>query len=271
LPHTMMSIAGPVAVFTGIFSGVVVIHEAGHFLAARRCRVPVAEFSIGFPGTPVVLKLFRHRETTFTLRLLPFGGFVRLGDVVDSGDVSGTDGTTEPVQEDNTEAFEDLPPCKKAIILVAGSLVNLVAGACLMVATIMITKGLDFLEATTAVTGLMGMVIKETLSALTNCNVNGIVGPVGAAGITRDVLARGLWPLVGLSGLMSISVGIMNLLPVPGFDGWHLGMAGIEAATGKPLSGRFQAMACAAGFAVVVVLMVVVTYHDVTMLLSSCH
>ena len=243
--------------------------------------MPVAEFCIGFPGTPVILTLWRYGETSFTVRLLPFGGFVRFGDDGNTGCAKGTgedsksagsDGEDSiTTGEEGTADFESLPPGNKAAILIAGSLFNLVAGACLMVSAIMAIKGLCFLDATAAVISLAGMVVKETFSALLHCDLSGFSGPVGAAGITRDVMAKGLWPLVGFAGLMSFSMGIMNLLPVPGFDGGHVVLAGIEAVRGRPLSGRFQALAGAASFAVVVVLMVAVTCHDVIIVLSSSH
>lgn len=53
----------------------VIVHELGHFLAARAVGITVLEFGIGFP--PRVAKLFTWRETEFTLNLLPIGGFVR--------------------------------------------------------------------------------------------------------------------------------------------------------------------------------------------------
>jgi regulator of sigma E protease len=62
--------------FVIVFSIVVLVHEFGHFIAARKAGVKVYEFSIGFPFSPKVLTLFRHKETEFTLRLLPLGGFV---------------------------------------------------------------------------------------------------------------------------------------------------------------------------------------------------
>ena len=53
----------------------VIVHELGHFLAARAIGVSVLEFGIGFP--PRVAKLFTWRETEFTLNMIPLGGFVR--------------------------------------------------------------------------------------------------------------------------------------------------------------------------------------------------
>lgn len=53
----------------------IIIHEIGHFLAARLIGITVLEFGIGFP--PRIARLFTWRETEFTLNWLPFGGFVR--------------------------------------------------------------------------------------------------------------------------------------------------------------------------------------------------
>ncbi len=62
--------------FLVVFSIVVLVHEYGHFIAARRAGVKVYEFSVGFPFSPKIVTLFRNKETEFTLRLLPLGGFV---------------------------------------------------------------------------------------------------------------------------------------------------------------------------------------------------
>src|SRR4030067_1406388 len=62
--------------FMTVFTIVVLIHELGHFIAARRVGVKVYEFSIGFPFSTKIITLFKHKETEFTLRLLPLGGVV---------------------------------------------------------------------------------------------------------------------------------------------------------------------------------------------------
>lgn len=251
---SIMSLAGPVAAFMGVLSGVVVVHEAGHYLAARRCGVPVSEFCIGFPGTPVLLTFWRYQETVFTIRLLPFGGFVRFGNAGDT--------------EVDEAVFEELSPGEKTAILAAGSAVNLVAGFTLMVAALMAVRGLGLINSSAAVLGMMRMIVSAVFSSLVHLDVSGVSGPVGTAVVARDVMMKGLWPLVGFSGLLNFSVGIMNLLPVPGFDGWHVTLAGIEAVRGKPFSGRFHAVAGAAGFVFIVALMVAVTINDVTRIIN---
>src|SRR5262245_43263761 len=63
-------------VFLLAFGGMVIIHEFGHYVAARLCNIEVEEFGIGLP-TPRALTLFTWQGTRFTLNWLPFGGFVR--------------------------------------------------------------------------------------------------------------------------------------------------------------------------------------------------
>jgi regulator of sigma E protease len=63
-------------VFILAFGGMVLIHEFGHFIVARLCKIEVEEFGIGLP-TPGALTLFTWRGTRFTLNWLPLGGFVR--------------------------------------------------------------------------------------------------------------------------------------------------------------------------------------------------
>lgn len=62
--------------FIFLLSLLILIHEAGHFMAARRAGVTVEEFGIGLP--PRVRTLFTSRGTQFSLNWVPFGGFVRL-------------------------------------------------------------------------------------------------------------------------------------------------------------------------------------------------
>ena len=50
--------------FMAVFSAIVIVHEFGHFIAARSAGVTVYEFSIGFPFSPRIATLFRHRVPT---------------------------------------------------------------------------------------------------------------------------------------------------------------------------------------------------------------
>ena len=61
--------------FAGALAALIIIHELGHFIAARLCRVEVEEFGIGFP--PRLATLFTAGGTRFSLNWIPLGGFVR--------------------------------------------------------------------------------------------------------------------------------------------------------------------------------------------------
>jgi len=65
-----------IAILLAILVGLVLVHELGHFVMARRAGVTVHEFGVGFPPRAAVL--YRGKETVYTLNWLPIGGFVRL-------------------------------------------------------------------------------------------------------------------------------------------------------------------------------------------------
>ena len=75
LPYAANDILLAIAAFALVLIPAIIIHELGHFFAARLAGISVLEFGIGFP--PRVRRLFTWRETEFTLNLIPLGGFVR--------------------------------------------------------------------------------------------------------------------------------------------------------------------------------------------------
>ena len=65
-----------IAIIILILSFLVIIHELGHLIVAKLCKIRVEEFGIGYP--PRALKLFRFKNIDFTLNWIPFGGFVKM-------------------------------------------------------------------------------------------------------------------------------------------------------------------------------------------------
>ncbi len=94
-------------------------------------------------------------------------------------------------------------------------------------------------------------------------------GPIRIAQISGQVATIGVAALIHLTAVLSISIGLLNLFPVPLLDGGHLLFYGIEALRGRPLSERAQEMGFRIGLCLVLMLMVFATYNDILHLASS--
>lgn len=116
-----------ILIFLAVLSVLVVVHELGHFLAARLVKVKVEEFGLGFP--PRLLGWFkngrghwrtigfraqRHQHTIFSINWIPLGGFVRL---------RGEDGVDRPGDKTN---FANKTIAQRLLIIVAGVVMNII-------------------------------------------------------------------------------------------------------------------------------------------------
>lgn len=93
-------------------------------------------------------------------------------------------------------------------------------------------------------------------------DVEQLGGPVKVAKVSGEVATLGIVALINLMALLSLNIGIFNLLPVPMLDGGHLLYYLIEAVRGRPLSLRVQEMGFRFGFALVMALMVFTLFND---------
>ncbi|MET0438524.1 MAG: RIP metalloprotease RseP [Devosia sp.] len=93
-------------------------------------------------------------------------------------------------------------------------------------------------------------------------DVQQLSGPVKVAKVSGEVATLGIIALINLMALLSLNIGIFNLLPVPMLDGGHLLYYLIEAVRGRPLSMRVQEMGFRFGFALVLALMVFTLFND---------
>ena len=94
-------------------------------------------------------------------------------------------------------------------------------------------------------------------------------GPLRIAQISGQVATIGLAALINLAAVLSISIGLLNLFPVPLLDGGHLLFYAVEAVRGRPLSERAQEMGFRIGLGLVLMLMVFATYNDILHLAAS--
>jgi len=88
-------------------------------------------------------------------------------------------------------------------------------------------------------------------------------GPIRIAEVSGDAADDGFASLMRLTAILSASIGLINLFPIPVLDGGHLLFYAIEAVRGRPLSERMQEIGLTIGLAMVVMLMVYATYNDV--------
>ena len=116
-----------VLIFLAVLSVLVVVHELGHFLAARLAKVEVEEFGLGFPPRlvgwfkngrghwrAVSWRSKKHHHTIFSLNWIPLGGFVRL---------RGEDGVERPGDQSN---FANKTIGQRILIIVAGVVMNII-------------------------------------------------------------------------------------------------------------------------------------------------
>lgn len=92
-------------------------------------------------------------------------------------------------------------------------------------------------------------------------------GPVRVAKISGDVATLGILALLQLAAVISVSIGMINLFPIPMLDGGHLVYYAFEAIRGKPLSEKVQEMGFRVGLSMVLGLMVFATWNDITNLM----
>jgi regulator of sigma E protease len=83
------------------------------------------------------------------------------------------------------------------------------------------------------------------------------------------VASVSLVALVHMAAVLSVSIGLLNLFPIPLLDGGHLLFYSIEAMRGRPLSERAQEVGFRIGFAIVLMLMIFATFNDIVHLAAS--
>jgi len=89
-------------------------------------------------------------------------------------------------------------------------------------------------------------------------------GPLRVAEVSAQVATIGFVALINLAAILSISIGLINLFPVPMLDGGHLLFFALEAIRGRPLSERAQDIGFRIGFVAIVLLMVFATSNDIS-------
>ena len=102
-----------------------------------------------------------------------------------------------------------------------------------------------------------------------NFKLDDLGGPVRTAQVTSQIAERGLTELTSWVALLSLYLGIFNLLPIPALDGSRLLFLGLEAVRGRPVDPNRESMVHFIGFAMLMLLMLAVTYNDILRLVRG--
>lgn len=229
-----------------ILGFLVLIHETGHFIVARLCKVKVKEFAIGF-GPTIWNK--QGKETKYALRLIPLGGFVSMEGEEERSDAEGS--------------FSKSSVPKRIAIVAAGGIVNIIFAIIVYMLLITIITGGDFGRAISS-TGNFAFSIVESLKLLFSggVTVDQLMGPVGISEVVAKT--NGLSEFVYILAVISMSLGVTNLLPFPPLDGGKIVLLLIEAIRRKPLKELTELRIQMLGFLLLITLSVYVTYNDIT-------
>ena len=231
----------------------IIIHEGGHFITAKLCKVKVNEFSIGF-GPKLFTK--QGKETKYELRLIPFGGFVNM------------EGEEEHSDKEGSFSKASIP--KRFIIICAGALVNIIFGILIYMVLIIIRyyiiKEPNFLEAVSYGFYSTGILLQAMLDSIVqlfsgNVSMNDMVGPVGISQMVSQT--TGLAQFIYLLAIISVSLGVTNLLPFVPLDGGKAVLLILEGIRKKPLKEETELKFQSAGFLLLIVFSIFVAYNDI--------
>ncbi len=344
------------------FCAIIIIHEMGHFFAAKACGMKVSEFSLGM-GPRIFKK--QGKETLYTVKLLPIGGSVQLG---------------EDEESDDPRSFRNRPVWQRIVVLAAGPVMNLILGiiVCAIVILVsgkVVSSRIDSFRGETPVSNQYLQVGDEILEinghtiwsymdisyALQNSamkadpqqeymtydfkvkrggetvtlnnvqfalnpgedgkssvifdfyvsayhvdfgnifvysfkeaatygrlvwvslidllkgtyGLNELSGPVGTVSVISQTATAGanfkenVINLMSMIALITINLGIFNLLPIPALDGSRIIFLIIELIRRKPMKPEHEGMVHFIGFAALMVLMLVVTFNDIVRLITG--
>lgn len=234
----------------------ILIHEGGHCIVAKLCKVKVNEFAIGF-GKVIWQK--QGKETKYSLRMIPLGGFCSMEGEEEASDSEGS--------------FSKASIWKRIAIVVAGAAVNIIFG--IIVYFILVsTVGLQFADPTKDTflnriyyggqrTGAFIGSIFESIKMLFTGGVK-TDQMVGIVGISEVVVQTSkLVDYIYLLSVISVSLGVTNLLPIPALDGGKILVLLIEIIRRKPMKVETEAKIQLIGFSILIALSLFVTYNDI--------
>lgn len=325
-----------------LFLVLIIIHEFGHFIAAKLMGVRVNEFAVGFGPK---LFSFKGKETKYAFNLIPLGGYCAMeGEDEESGD---------------EKAFCNKPAWRRFVIVIMGALFNLLLGLIIVAITLApesafasttigefqenalsrqtglaiddkilevdgrkifsiydlnyaftnipdgkvditvlrdgeekllrdvtfeteTADGISYLTWDFKVYGIkktVGSYIEQTFkTTVSYCaiiwrtlldmlggkyGISAVSGPVGVTVAIADAAKQSLMNLLPMMALITVNLGIFNLLPIPALDGGRLMFILIEMIIRKPVPQKYESIIHAVGFVLLIGLMILIAAKDI--------
>src|SRR5436189_220601 len=276
---------GYIVPFLFVLTIVVFFHELGHFLVARWAGVKVLTFSLGF-GPELVGFNDRH-GTRWKISAIPLGGYVKFFGDDSEASTPSSETLANMTAEERAGSFHHKKVGPRAAIVAAGPIANFLLAIVIFTCLFtffgkpsttapgdVVTERVDPATALWLGVKETWFVVERTLAYIGGVftgreAADQVGGPLRIAQISGQVATIGLAALVHLAAVLSISIGLLNLFPVPLLDGGHLLFYAVEAVRGRPLSERAQEMGFRIGLGLVLMLMVFATYNDILHLAAS--
>ena len=224
----------------------VFIHESGHFFVAKLCKVRVNEFAIGF-GPTIWSK--QGKVTKYALRLIPLGGFVSM------------EGEDERSSKEGS--FSEASIIKRIAIVMAGGLVNIIFAIIVFwcLSACYVGPKNAFYNA-----GYFIKMMFEGISQLFTgkTKIDQMMGPVGISNVVSQT--SDFADFIYILSIISLSLGVTNLMPFPPLDGGKVVLLIIEAIFKRPLSQKAEVIIQSVGFCLLITLSIFVTFNDISRL-----
>ena len=115
---------------------------------------------------------------------------------------------------------------------------------------------------------LLGFFITSIVQMISGTIAPDVVGPVGIISLVGEVARTGITDLLSLAAIISLNLGFINLLPVPALDGSRLMFLLLEGVRGRPIDPKKESFVHFIGFTLLILLMLVITFNDVSRLLN---
>lgn len=226
----------------------ILIHETGHFLAARRFNYAVNEFSIGM-GPKLIQKT--KNEIAYTIRLLPLGGYVSFA------------------EESKNQRCISAPSLSKCVVLIMGAAFNLLLSI-LCFSLFFTISGYDcfqsIYESICFTCKYISILFGSPDTLFSIDSYGSIVSLVSYTNETLSMavnLKQAVAYVLSIGGVLNISLAIVNLLPLPILDGGQILINTVELIAKRTIPQRAKLIINAVSWLLIMTLMVFLITRDI--------